>query len=494
MLTNHFSTTDIEIQVLPRQAAGYPVDLLLDGKQVFHGQMPAEIRERLAAAPPEKAGAALFDVLLSGPDLLYGWAQGRRAKTCRVRLNIHPGAAELHSLPWELLRYREEWIAAGPGTPFSRYLPVDAAWGEPAQAKPVRVLAAVSNPGDLAEHNLAPVNVDEEKRAIESGLAGLRGRVEVEYLDRNVTLSALEDRLRSGFHILHFVGHGLLNTDRSHAALVLQRNGNESAFIPDDAVAQMLRGLAARPSLVFLTACQSAARSADNAFLGLAPRLVRAGAPAVIAMQGPLSMSSSPLLHRVFYQQLCADHPVDMALNEARAALITAGQADFDIPVLFMRIEDGRLWPAAKPAPEPAGAEEETPARQEARNIHTGGGAYIGGNVHVKGDFVGRDKIVYQNQGPAAEPAPLEAIFASLRRAALRVPAAERPDLVHALEVLESESGLGASANEKRVRRAFANLRDISEEVWQASVDALKEPVEGLSLVVQKAAKEEDEG
>lgn len=60
--------------------------------------------------------------------------------------------------------------------------------------------------------------------------------------------------------------------------------------------------------------------------------------------------------------------------------------------------------------------------------------------------------------------------------------------------MLESESGLGASANEKRVRRAFANLRDISEEVWQASVDALKEPVEGLSLVVQKAAKEEDEG
>src|SRR5512146_398707 len=115
------SLIDIEIRVQPRQAAGYPVELVLDDQSSFRGVMPADFETFRAAATPEKQGAALFDALLGSREVFFGWgqgrgAQGRGATTCRVRLSIDPAAAELHRLPWELLRYDKEWIAAGPDT------------------------------------------------------------------------------------------------------------------------------------------------------------------------------------------------------------------------------------------------------------------------------------------------------------------------------------------------------------------------------------------
>ncbi|MCP4654455.1 MAG: CHAT domain-containing protein, partial [bacterium] len=47
----------------------------------------------------------------------------------------------------------------------------------------------------------------------------------------------------------------------------------------------MLKRQSQPPRLVFLAACQSATPSTTRAYLGLGPKLVAAGVPAVIAMQ-----------------------------------------------------------------------------------------------------------------------------------------------------------------------------------------------------------------
>ena len=35
---------------------------------------------------------------------------------------------------------------------------------------------------------------------------------------------------------------------------------------------------------------------------------------------------------------------IDLAVNQARSTLLTTGRPDAAMPVLFMRLKDGRLW------------------------------------------------------------------------------------------------------------------------------------------------------
>jgi hypothetical protein len=95
-----------------------------------------------------------------------------------------------------------------------------------------------------------------------------------------------------------------------------------------------------------LAACQSATRSTADAFLGLGSKLVAAGVPAVVAMQDKVAIKTARKLSAVFYRRLTEHGAVDRALNEARGTLLTAGQLDAAVPVLFMRLKSGQLWGA----------------------------------------------------------------------------------------------------------------------------------------------------
>jgi hypothetical protein len=97
---------------------------------------------------------------------------------------------------------------------------------------------------------------------------------------------------------------------------------------------------------VFLAACQSATRSTADAFLGLGPKLVSAGVPAVVAMQDVVTVVTARKFSGTFYQRLLAHGQVDLAVNEARSVLLTAGRPDAAVPVLFMRLKSGQLWGA----------------------------------------------------------------------------------------------------------------------------------------------------
>jgi CHAT domain-containing protein len=145
-------------------------------------------------------------------------------------------------------------------------------------------------------------------------------------------------------HVLHLVGHGQYDDRRRQAWLYLQDARGNARTANADELAGMFERQGAQPQLVFLAACQSAARSTADALVGLGPALVTSGAPAVMAMQTTVSFESAGLFSATFYERLLKHGLVDLASNEARSTLLTARRPDAAVPVLFMRLQDGRLW------------------------------------------------------------------------------------------------------------------------------------------------------
>jgi hypothetical protein len=171
------------------------------------------------------------------------------------------------------------------------------------------------------------------------------GDLQVDFLDAPATLERLEETLCQGdYHILHFLAHGAFSARSNQAVLYLQDEEGGTRLVFDHELASMLVRQGIQPRLVYLAACQSAMRSTADAYLGLAPKLVRAGMPAVVAMQDQIAAESARLFGTHFFQRLLEHGHVDRAVNQARSTLLTARRADAGVPVLFMRLRSGQLW------------------------------------------------------------------------------------------------------------------------------------------------------
>jgi hypothetical protein len=116
--------------------------------------------------------------------------------------------------------------------------------------------------------------------------------------------------------------------------------------------------------LVFLNACDTAKnRKVDerHPFAGVAPAIVSAGIPAVVAMQKPISDPGAIAFADTFYTRLAEGAPVDFAVNEGRLEMFNQEPGTFEwaTPVLSMQAPDGVLFApkgAQTPEPEPAPA------------------------------------------------------------------------------------------------------------------------------------------
>jgi hypothetical protein len=292
------------------------------------------------------AGQQLYAMLIANITLRANWAEARgHSQRRRLRWWIDAAAPELHAVPWELIQEGLIMLSADADTPFSRFLPVNLPWSGPVKERPIRVLVAISNPQDLEQFNLPPVDVVLERATLQAAFDTVGpGRLQAEYLEPPMTLERLEKALRERrHHVLHFLGHGRYDDKRSQAMLYLQDAQGSARPARDVELAGMLARQGAQPQLVFLAACQSATRSTADALVGLGPTLVTIGTPAVVAMQESVSIVSARTFSAAFYERLLKHGLVDVAANEARGTLLTAGQPDAAVPVLFMRLRDGRL-------------------------------------------------------------------------------------------------------------------------------------------------------
>ncbi len=346
--TSDKQLTDLEIRIFQCRDEGYPVEITLGGQQEFPpGILSADILPWISSGNPVDDGKKLFDMLLADGELRSAWAEARgQAPQRRIRLRVDPAAAKLHALPWELLQENNVLLSANAATPLARYLPVALPWSGEVEERPIRVLIVISNPDDVeSKYNLAQLDVTVEREILESAFDELDpDELEVVFLDQPVTIESIEEALRDGYHVLHYLGHGAFSKRRGQAALYLQNDEGNTQIVTDDILIGMLARQQERPRLIFLAACQSAVRSTADAFAGLGPKLVAAGVPAVVAMQDFVAIETARKLSATFYQRLTEHGTADLAMNEARSTLVTAGRADAAVPVLFMRLKSGQVW------------------------------------------------------------------------------------------------------------------------------------------------------
>lgn len=351
------SYSDIVVRLGSRQADGYPIQVAFDGRYQSYGLLPLEVATWIAESDPRRQGERLFQALMADERLKADWAAaGGHSAQRRIRLEIADDAPELHAIPWELLREVSpnrppHTLAADEDTPFSRRLPSrwKPAW-KPA-ARPVRLLVAIAAPHGLEARDLSAIDAVHEQAVIDEALAQLPADdLVVRYVPAPLTLQRLEIELRKGCDILHILAHGVFNPASREAALILADAHNEIALVKDADLAEMLARQQDPPALVFLASCEGAKRSSFDAFSGLAPRLIDAGVPAVLAMQDQVTVPTVRAFTSTFYNELLGHGCVDLAANQARSTLMTGDDAlGWGIPVLFLQAPTGEII-----APRPA--------------------------------------------------------------------------------------------------------------------------------------------
>lgn len=306
---------------------------------------------------PAGYGASLAGQLLADPavrgrfDEALAVAASQRMPL-HLRLFIGREAEALHALRWETLRLPDSSapVASDEWVRFSRYLDSDG-WRPvlvPVQGA-LRALVAIASP-DMSGSTLAEVRTDVELDAARRGLEGIPA---VELATRGqVTLNNLLAHLRDGCDILYLVAHGNLVDGEPQVLLETEQGGR--AWTPGAELAARLGEMDRLPSLAVLLSCQSAGTGSaepagqdGGALAGLGPRLAAAGVPAVVAMQGNVSMATAAAFTPAFLTELRRDGQVDRAMAVARGAV--RGQPDWWMPVLFTRLTDGRIWTPASP-------------------------------------------------------------------------------------------------------------------------------------------------
>ncbi|MEZ4737376.1 MAG: SUMF1/EgtB/PvdO family nonheme iron enzyme [Caldilineaceae bacterium] len=344
----------------------------LSGRSGRHLRPEAETSE--PPLDPQTFGAQLYTAVFAddvGKSFLRSLDRAGGALRIRLHLDATP---ELADLPWEYLYATDlaRPLALSQETPLVRYL--DLAQPEEALMlrPPLRILGIVSDPRDVR-----PLQVEQEWRQLHDVLADLQSR-HLLVLERlaQATWPALQARLRGeAIHILHFIGHGDFDVAHNTGGLIFEDETGRSSLINATDLATLLHDHRAL-RLVFLNACQGAQGGRSDPFAGVAQKLVQQGAPAVLAMQFPVSDKAAIALAGAFYRTLAEGDPVDAALSEARKAIALAGDdREWGTPVLFSRSPDNRLltlWEGdARPLIERQAWEPET--------VLVGGGAFIMG-------------------------------------------------------------------------------------------------------------------
>lgn len=315
---------------------------------------PQQRRLLEAGLDPQQYGGLLFSALFRpDDDLLTGYRAAlalaqHGEKTLRFRLTIDDTApAVLHELNWEALFDTKLNIALGRSreTIFSRYAAVPLP-PPPLLTDRPRLLVVVASPHNLSSFGLSDIAADETRRQIDDALQPLRSQLDWTFLEGRPTPERVFEQLVQGrYHLLHLHAHGLLRADGRDARLVLEDEEGQAAFVDEERFSNIFEGERAL-RLVTMVACQSGAVAKSGPFGGLARALVRRGCPAVVAMQKTISVESATHFTRAFYAQLAALGEVDRAASAARQQLYLrdTSSPEWAIPVLTMRLRDGRVW------------------------------------------------------------------------------------------------------------------------------------------------------
>jgi hypothetical protein len=324
--------------------------LRLETIEVFRGWLS---QKKVTARDELKVlGKHLYELLFGGGMDAYLDATLARVPSgdrLRLQLAFADEAAELASLPWEYLFHpRKDWFfSTAVDLVLSRYMP-DEEGREDTLVPPehrVKLLIAVSQPAELEPVLEKPV-IEAVRKLAESH------PIDVEVLE-GASVDLFLDKLDSSSppHVVHFIGHGRFNEQHKRGEIAfLDLDADTADWRADFEFADFFKQLRAVPRLAFLHMCEGGKVDFRASFAGLAPKLIRNGVQAVVAMQYPITNKAAIAFSRAFYAELAQGTPVDHAVQVGRWRITLSDRLAYDsrvfgTPVLYMRSRDGVIQP-----------------------------------------------------------------------------------------------------------------------------------------------------
>lgn len=325
-------------------------------------------RRRLSAAQIVAFGEQLGRALLpEGVRRLYTAAFARLGDDEGLRVRLRCDTYGLAELPWEYAHVTapdlvgerpgpEGFLALNRRISLVRYESQEGPQvGLDTTVSPIRMVALLAGPPDP---QYAPLDLEAERRSIEQSVGDLPA-VRVEFVP-DATADGLLAALATSTHVFHFAGHGVFAGDlgarygsqEGGAAVVLEaeQEGGGARLFPAAWLAMNLTGRGVR--LAVLTACEAGQRDAVSAWAGVVTALTRAGIPAVVGMQFRIRDANAVAFSRAFYRALAAGEPIDSATVDGRLAVFNRrddDERDWGVPVLYLRADEGVLFPAVGP-------------------------------------------------------------------------------------------------------------------------------------------------
>lgn len=316
----------------------------------------------------KEVGHTLFDALFRGQvrDIFISTysqkVQTSENSYLRLRMDINEAAPEVAVLPWEFMARNDAFLCTQAKTQVTRQL-LNLDYGNikslTVDGKPQALIVIPRGSGLETGQELETITGALEKAGIPYKVLG--GKDEKGEKDKKVTVQDVADKLATGdFNILHFIGHGkfekgddgvLHGSLRFNTPYEDMEEDEDEEWVTEGRL-QALMGNYENIKLVVLNACKGAEiaeRRSGRGFIGTAPALLRAGVPAVVAMQYAIRDDVAIQFAETFYGRLTEGRwagQVDTAVTLARNACYLTYPQDrgFATPILYLRSKDGIIF------------------------------------------------------------------------------------------------------------------------------------------------------
>jgi DNA-binding beta-propeller fold protein YncE len=295
--------------------------------------------------PVREIGQALFTALLGTGEVAGQYRASAAMVASReqsMRIVLRIDTPELAGLPWEAM-YDEAFGYVCRHEQLVRHIPLPSLPAPLAITPPLRILAVVSAP-----RGLALLDADKEREQLTTAMAEqiAAGLVEIHWAPAATWAGLQTELIRGQWHIVHFIGHGDFDPAQDQGVLALTRPNGRADLVDASRFADLLREARPMPRLVLLNSCSGAASSTTDLFAGTAAALVRAGVPAVAAMQFEITDTAGAEFARGCYTAICHGRGVDEAVSSGRVAILGTSNTTLEWlnPVLYLRGHEARLF------------------------------------------------------------------------------------------------------------------------------------------------------
>ncbi len=259
-----------------------------------------------------------------------------------VQLHLDPESPTLARYPWELIHDGQSFLVADGAVALARYIDYAQALVPATVQAPLRLLLVSPRPVDLAGADERPC------AALLGALEPLRqqGRLQVDLLSPP-TYAALRDVLsREPYQALHFdgpSGYGRVEGPEPQPYLVFE--DEHAAAFPVTGATLYNALFLSRVRLATLVPPwpdrpPDASPPGPTALAALAPALVKAGVPAVLAMQYALAPEQNERFAAQLYRSLAERAPLATAVAHARGQLVPPESTRF-APALYLQDKEG---------------------------------------------------------------------------------------------------------------------------------------------------------